>query len=634
MYNLIKMKKILYLAMFLVLINSVSAICTLEGYVKDSLYPIDGIYGALVRLDYGDGNYVTTTTGPGGYYIFLNNAPCGDNIPIKVLHNNYEEYNGYVNIDSEVYQNIADDILLTAASSTGTLEITVLDENGDPIPGVLVLVTGDGVYTDQNGIAIYTTLNGDYFLEAFANGYEAYPPTSVTVVTDQVTQHTINMVPLDMGVGACIITSVSSCTGFPVLGLSDSTNAHAELVSQSNYNYVVCCEEDILDSDCSENNVVLKLSAETNAHVGQLGGSYPVDLCLDADIDCEISYEYLSETYNNILLSISSVTNAHVGQPNEYLYNLYCNLGGSITCTDNDIDGYYAESGCGTDVDCDDNDGSINPGVEEDCSTPEDDNCNYVANSWLEPDNCPKPECESISDELLCRSTDGACYYSYSENECGECPDSPNLLTCVSMDQNTCTTNPCGLNCQWTGSQCESSTPSESDTDTIPDADDNCPNVNNVNQLDSDNDGVGDACDDDCGTYAQNCPNDPDYVDDTTNSCELQGGTICSSTQECLWGQEVTSSDSSKCCLYGACGFIQISLSGDASYLVEESECRDPNKDGIGKKLVSKIVGGNIESQYEEDCTILPSSQKVPFYTGLSVLLTLLILSVFYIRRK
>ncbi len=37
----------------------------------------------------------------------------------------------------------------------------------------------------------------------------------------------------------------------------------------------------------------------------------------------------------------------------------------AIICTDADTDEYYAESGCGTEVDCDDNDASINPGAEE-----------------------------------------------------------------------------------------------------------------------------------------------------------------------------------------------------------------------------------------------------------------------------
>ena len=39
------------------------------------------------------------------------------------------------------------------------------------------------------------------------------------------------------------------------------------------------------------------------------------------------------------------------------------------TCTDADGDGYYAENGCGTAVDCDDHDPTINPGLTVDCGS-------------------------------------------------------------------------------------------------------------------------------------------------------------------------------------------------------------------------------------------------------------------------
>ena len=44
-------------------------------------------------------------------------------------------------------------------------------------------------------------------------------------------------------------------------------------------------------------------------------------------------------------------------------------------CTDGDTDGYFAEAGCGTAVDCDDGDASINPGAAEVCGDGIDNNC-------------------------------------------------------------------------------------------------------------------------------------------------------------------------------------------------------------------------------------------------------------------
>lgn len=50
-------------------------------------------------------------------------------------------------------------------------------------------------------------------------------------------------------------------------------------------------------------------------------------------------------------------------------------------CVDGDGDGFFATDGCGTPVDCNDNDRSINPGLAEDCSDTKDNDCNGLIDS-------------------------------------------------------------------------------------------------------------------------------------------------------------------------------------------------------------------------------------------------------------
>ena len=52
--------------------------------------------------------------------------------------------------------------------------------------------------------------------------------------------------------------------------------------------------------------------------------------------------------------------------------------GGGSGCTDRDGDGYYKNTGCGTLVDCNDDNPSIHPNAIEICQDGIDQNCNYI----------------------------------------------------------------------------------------------------------------------------------------------------------------------------------------------------------------------------------------------------------------
>jgi hypothetical protein len=70
-------------------------------------------------------------------------------------------------------------------------------------------------------------------------------------------------------------------------------------------------------------------------------------------------------------------------------------------CKDRDNDGYFNKAGCGTAVDCDDNDAAVNPGAVEECTDGIDNDCDGLIDIQ-DPDavNCP-----------VCTDGDGDGYY-------------------------------------------------------------------------------------------------------------------------------------------------------------------------------------------------------------------------------
>ncbi len=88
-----------------------------------------------------------------------------------------------------------------------------------------------------------------------------------------------------------------------------------------------------------------------------------------------------------------------------------------VDCTDNDEDGYAAEGGSCGDVDCDDNNNSVNPGMTEICNDEIDNNCNGTID---ETSTCP-----------VCTDNDGDTF-AIEGGSCGP----------VDCDDNNADTNP------------------------------------------------------------------------------------------------------------------------------------------------------------------------------------------------
>jgi len=116
---------------------------------------------------------------------------------------------------------------------------------------------------------------------------------------------------------AALNCSFNSCPsgGTQVLKMSASSNAHAELPSQSNYTNYVCCSG-ISSFSTTSGTAFLRLSAMTNAHVerGDLGNYGTVARLVPLPgetITC--TYQSTCPSGYVCLASISSDTNAHIG---------------------------------------------------------------------------------------------------------------------------------------------------------------------------------------------------------------------------------------------------------------------------------------------------------------------------------
>jgi hypothetical protein len=149
---------------------------------------------------------------------------------------------------------------------------------------------------------------------------------------------------------SCTVTTAALCTGGTntvILRMSATSNAHAELPSQSTAAYasnVICCSGlATLGNSCSGNNAtVLKLQAATNSHVQQSDQSgYTNNACLSdtaAGDVITVAYQATNCTgYDTTLGSISGATNAHVGDSSAFTTKICAKITApSITFSNDD----------------------------------------------------------------------------------------------------------------------------------------------------------------------------------------------------------------------------------------------------------------------------------------------------------
>ncbi len=136
---------------------------------------------------------------------------------------------------------------------------------------------------------------------------------------------------------SCTIASSCNAPDTAVFNLSSSSNAHAELPSQSNYPRYACCSGvSSIGNNCAAGIAVtaLRLSSATNAHVEEnTQSNYANNACLSiASGSVSVDYQNGScSGFDTTLASISGVTNAHVGGASDYPLKVCASASTSIT---------------------------------------------------------------------------------------------------------------------------------------------------------------------------------------------------------------------------------------------------------------------------------------------------------------
>lgn len=135
------------------------------------------------------------------------------------------------------------------------------------------------------------------------------------------------------GTLSCSVTTAALCTGGTntiMYRMSNTTNAHAELSSGTNYTgSVVCCSgiTGLSNSCAAPFDTILRLSGNTNAHAEKNSQAhYANNVCLSVPIGGTASVSYVADPttcvgagYDTTIGTISADTNAHVGDTTAYV---------------------------------------------------------------------------------------------------------------------------------------------------------------------------------------------------------------------------------------------------------------------------------------------------------------------------
>ena len=142
---------------------------------------------------------------------------------------------------------------------------------------------------------------------------------------------------LSAGTLSCSVSATCNSPDVVIYKMSGTSNAHAELPSQSNYSNLVCCTGvGGLGNSCSGTYVtVLKLQSTSNSHVQQNNQSgYTNNACMSvSNGSVSVGYQASNCTgYDTTVGSISTTDNTHVGDGSAYTTKI-CATGDGTSLT-------------------------------------------------------------------------------------------------------------------------------------------------------------------------------------------------------------------------------------------------------------------------------------------------------------
>jgi len=381
-----------------------------------------------------------------------------------------------------------------------------------------------------------------------------------------------------------------------IFKISSTTNAHAELWDQINYQTKICWSTSGTH-ECTGNNLILRLSSQINAHAqtkDYIGTPYSIDVCF-GDLECISTEAGICDSDYTEIARLSSETNAHVSLDGSYTTLICCKgTGQQPTCDDDGTcDHGETNTNCPNDCPIVCGDGTCDSTETLDIC-PED--C-YCGNNYIDPGEvCDGTDlgrligltCEDLeftsnpTQQLICSSNclgldTSVCSDCNSPEAVQVCADiNSGRLDCTSITANWIGDLTCDSSCNVLFDDCRPRT--EDDECNLPcNADDDCPAIDPslANEWEYRCDAGNDCC------YV--------YPKDTSDEC-----TSCSyevtSVGSCAEGQQVvtlTSTDPT-CC-------------------------------------------GEQTRQYTISCASPP---EVPFFTTFNLILTLVILISYYYFRK